>query len=680
MNLRAKYWISGVLLCLSLGFPAYALLVGGKEDARSAYDRGAAALRKGDARTARIEFLNAVKADPQWGSARLMQAQAALALGDGLTAGAEIGRAREMGVAMPLTRHLMAQALLLQGRAEEALHEAQAGDADPRYRAETERVKGRAYQALGQMDLAGEAFGRMLKLAPAGSRGWADFARLRLALGDRGGALVAADKAARIDPRNADAILLRGTLVRDQYGLRAAIPWFRKALALDPNNVPVLLEYAATVAELGRAKWMLALTRKALSLEPGNPRAYYMQAAMAARAGNYDLARKLLQRTQGALDDVPAVMLLSGVLQFEDGNYMLAAQRFERLVERQPFNMTARQLLGSAQYRAGAHVAAAQTMRPLIERGDADSYSLTLAARVNEALGDKALVAELLDRASLPVRGDAKVFAGAGNPVLRAGEAMRAPNSAPAVIPYIRALLEAGQVEAAIVRAAKFAETNANVPAAHLLQGDALSTAGKYEEAIGAYRKAANLVFDEPTALRLVDAYQRAGKARAATEVLNLYLSQNPLSIDANRIAASAHLEAGNWDEAMTLLEALRRRIGNEDPLLLANLAWAKLEKGQKAMALSLARRAYALQPSSPVTSDVYGWTRFKMEGPSRASIDLLEKAVAISPQHPLLNLHLGQVYARAGMKGQARRALLIAAGTEEFSQNGRAKALLRGL
>ncbi|HKX36908.1 MAG TPA: hypothetical protein VJM79_09635, partial [Rhizorhapis sp.] len=120
--------------------------------------------------------------------------------------------------------------------------------------------------------------------------------------------------------------------------------------------------------------------------------------------------------------------------------------------------------------------------------------------------------------------------------------------------------------------------------------------------------------------------------------------------------------------------------IGNEDPLLLANLAWARLEKGQKAMALSLARRAYALQPSSPVTSDVYGWVRFKMEGPSRASIDLLEKAVAISPQHPLLNLHLGQVYARAGMKSQARRALLIAAGTEEFSQSGQAKALLRGL
>src|SRR3546814_6396141 len=83
MRQRGKYVLSAAALCLALGLPAYAVVAGSGEDAHQAYNRGVAALRKGDARTARIELLNAVKADPQWGSARLLQAQALLALGDG---------------------------------------------------------------------------------------------------------------------------------------------------------------------------------------------------------------------------------------------------------------------------------------------------------------------------------------------------------------------------------------------------------------------------------------------------------------------------------------------------------------------------------------------------------------------------------------------------------------------
>src|SRR3546814_20677195 len=98
--------------------------------------------------------------------------------------------------------------------------------------------------------------------SPNDSHGWTDIARFRLARGDQGGAVIAADRAVRINPRNVDAIIFRGTLIRDQYGLRAALPWFRKALAIDRNNVPALGEYAATPGEIGRTRPMLALHRK----------------------------------------------------------------------------------------------------------------------------------------------------------------------------------------------------------------------------------------------------------------------------------------------------------------------------------------------------------------------------------------------------------------------------------
>src|SRR3546814_2674842 len=122
--------------------------------------------------------------------------------------------------------------------------------------------------------------------------------------------------------------------------------------------------------------------------------------------------------------------------------------------------------------------------------------------------------------------------------------------------------------------------------------------------------------------------------------------------------SSDLYLETGQWDRAAATREWLRRRTGGEDALLLSDLAWARVGQGNAKAALTLARRAYALQPSSPVTSDVYGWASYNAGGAGRTSIDLLEKAVAISPQHPLLNLHLGEVYAKAGMKAQARKVL----------------------
>ena len=53
----------------------------GPEASKQAYDRGVAALQAGQPRTARVEFMNAIKADPNNGGARIMQAQVYLALG-----------------------------------------------------------------------------------------------------------------------------------------------------------------------------------------------------------------------------------------------------------------------------------------------------------------------------------------------------------------------------------------------------------------------------------------------------------------------------------------------------------------------------------------------------------------------------------------------------------------------
>src|SRR3546814_18205580 len=81
MRQRGKYALSAAALCLALGLPAYAVVAGSGDDPHQAYNRVVAALRKSHERTARLALLNALQADSTWGSPRLSQAQALLALG-----------------------------------------------------------------------------------------------------------------------------------------------------------------------------------------------------------------------------------------------------------------------------------------------------------------------------------------------------------------------------------------------------------------------------------------------------------------------------------------------------------------------------------------------------------------------------------------------------------------------
>jgi tetratricopeptide (TPR) repeat protein len=169
-------------------------------------------------------------------------------------------------------------------------------------------------------------------------------------------------------------------------------------------------------------------------------------------------------------------------------------------------------------------------------------------------------------------------------------------------------------------------------------------------DAAQAYERAADLDFSEDTALRLISAWRAAGRRDRAARVLSLYLGQNPNSIAASRIAASAWLDARNWGRAIAILEPLRQRTGGNVTLLMTDLAWAWLGKGDTRRALVYAAKAYRLQPSSPVAADTYGWVMLQT-GHREAAVDLLEKAVALAPEHPMLRKHLDKAYAALGAR-----------------------------
>ncbi|MES2754517.1 MAG: tetratricopeptide repeat protein [Pseudomonadota bacterium] len=632
--------------------------------------------QRGATTAARNHAREAVRADPSWGLAHAVLARYLLELDEGAAAQAELDRAKEVGFDAKRAHQLYAHAYLLQGDFERAI--ATAHQAPEPYRAYAARIVGRALAVEGATAAAWTQLSVVAAQAPRNSRAWSDLGRVHQGAGDLAAAAIAATKAIALDPANGDALVLRGELIRAQYGLLGALPWFEAALKRDPANHEALIEYAATLGEAGRYAEMLSATRRALIAKPGSPEAYYLQAVLAARSGNDELARSLMDKTGGRLSGMPGALLLGGALDYGAGAWRQAIAQWGDLVGQQPKNIAARRLLAAALLRTGDGKGALDVLRPIAIRDDADSYTLNLVGRAFEQGGQRDWAARFLDRASAVARADAEPF-GTDASLAMLGQAAAASKTPATSIELVRALLAAGASDVALDRAQAIVRQNPGTPAAYLLVGDIHAAAKRWPQAVVAYKAAGSRRFDEPTALRLLDAQDKAGDRAAAANTLALFLSQNPANIAAQRVAAHWQIADGDWDTAIETLEALRKRVGNRDAALLAELAYAFLGKNDAAGAEAYAAAAYRIAPSNPAAADAWGWALYQLGDYDRAG-QLLEKAATIAPYTANLRWHLAQTYAALGFKDRAARQARVALLDRSFKDRAAAQAMANGV
>ena len=597
---------------IAIGLIAFAGVMGGvfaatrpaPVDVVAALAASRTALAVGNHNAARSNAQAALRADPASVEGHLLLARAYLRLGEGGPALAELTRARELGARVAGLYHLLGEARLLSGDAEGAL--ADAARAGPAHVADAARVRARALVAQGRRGEALALLDALVRDAPNDARAWSDLGRLRFSGGEVGAADIAASHAATLAPGDPEALTLKGELVRSRFGPVASLPWFAAALRRDAYHYPALIEHAATSGELGRYREMLAHTRAALLAKPGNPQALYLQAVLAARAGDRKLARAVLGHAGAAADAMPGAALLWGALDYSAGQHEQAIERWRALVRVQPLNLRARGLLGAALLRSGDVVGALDVLRPVMARADAAPFTLTLAARAFERAGDRATAARLLDRAALGRTGTAAAFASDISPGALAAAARGAPSDPTYAIGLIRSLVVGGGPDAALAAARTLARATPGAPDAQVALGDVHASRGRWREAIDPYRRAADLRFDEPVMLRLVDALGREARARDAAGALSLYLAQNPHSTAVQRLLGQWQIAAGDWNAAIETLEGVRQRLGPGDAGLLADLARAYAGDGDGPVARRYAAAAYALAPMSPGVAAAY--------------------------------------------------------------------------
>ncbi|MFN3433385.1 MAG: tetratricopeptide repeat protein, partial [Sphingomonas sp.] len=500
-------------------------------------------------------------------------------------------------------------------------------------------ARARATARRGDAAAAAALLDGWLVVHPRDAEAWSDLGRIRLDAGDIAAATSAAARAARAAPGDPVPLTLQAEIVRTRYGLTAALPWFEAALSRDAYYHPALIEYAATLGDSGRYADMLAATRRALAARPGSPQALYLQAVLAARAGRFGLARDMLQRAGPDIAALPGAALLGGALDRSAGRSELAIGTWRQLAADQPLNVTVRRLYGEALLRSGDVQGALDQLRPIALRADADADTLTLVARAFEALGDRDNAAIFLDRAAAGAQGSAAVFASDDGAAAALAAAADDPGDPNYLLGAIRAQLTGGDVVAAVAQARALVAASPGAPAAQLALGDALAVGGRFAEAAPVYARAAALAFDEPTMLRLVDAWSRAGRPRDAAAVLSLYLQQNPQSLTGRRILGHWQATAGDADAAIETLEGVRRTVGNRDAALLADLAIAYAAGDEAPVARRYAQAAYRLAPMNAAVCDAYA-TALAADGDPGAARQLAAKALALAPADPRIAAH----------------------------------------
>ena len=544
-------------------------------------------------------------------------ARAALNRGDGIDAEMKLRAALAKGAARRDVAAWMGKAFLEQGNPGKARDWLAPGDFAPATAADGWRALGLLDKLQGHLPEAGRAYDKALELIPNDASLWVEIGRLRYAGGQHRLAIAAAAHALKLDPANVRALQFGGELVRDRYGLRAAVPWFEQALLHDPGDIAVLLDYAATLGDLGRASEAVTVTRRVLDLSPGNPRAYYLQAVIAARAGNYELARGLLIRAGDDLDGLPGVEMLRGVVEIAQGNPALAAEALEAVLRARPDCRQAKDLLARAIYLSGEYRYATLRFAGDISRGDASAYLLTVVARSYEVLGDRQHAGELLDRAA------AQAYA----PALRVR-----PHQGP-----VAELLAEGQGETALREAEAARDADPGFYDNLALAGDAQLALGHAAAAQERYAEAAQIRMPESLFQRRFEAYAMAGDAAGAEGLVAGYLAQNPASRPGLRAAARLAIGAGDFRHAAAILSWLRDNGGAGDVRLLSNLAVAEARAGDPQAALGNAQAAYRLQRSSPLAAQALGFSYAALGIRRESARALLDKAQALAGDTPLI-------------------------------------------
>src|SRR5271165_6277467 len=304
-------------------------------------------IAKGDLKAAEIELRNAVRDAPQDPVLRARLAEVYLQEGDAPSAEREARAARERNGNEADYLPVLADALLRQQKFANLVELVQPGDREPALESKLRPALGTAAAGLGDRAKAETLLGEEIKLDPSAARPKIQLARLltgtKPAEADK---LI--DEVIAANPRSAEALQVKGDMLRGRGDQEGALRLLDEALKIDPQNTSAHLSRAAIDIALGKYKAADEDLDPILKTDPNQFMANYLRGWELAKQQKFAEADRVLDRISPGFAAFWAGYYVQGMTKSALGQYAQAEESLRKYLAHRPDDIWAGRVIANA--------------------------------------------------------------------------------------------------------------------------------------------------------------------------------------------------------------------------------------------------------------------------------------------------------------------------------------------
>lgn len=426
------------------------------------------------------------------------------------------------------------------------------------------------------------------------------------------------------NPRDVEGLLMKGKLALSGQDGRTAVEAFRTVMKDQPQAADVQVLLAQAYMMLGESHLAKDSLERAIQTNPALLEAQRMLAALDAGQGRFQKAE----------------------------------ERLGQVLAQRPEDLSALGMLLSLQVSNRQWAEVGPTLEKMKKAGE-DEFRLRLME------GQTFLAQQQWQKAE---------------EAFEAAAGIRPQDPAP-LFGWVQVVTKQRQFDRAQARLSRVLADRPEDPYAHGLLGEVLVLSGRTQEAQEAFRAATALKPDWP--LPWLDQASLMLKEGNIPEVLAWLkdgFAANSQSAELGILLASLLERTGDVDGAIQIYEsvlAANPRAGIAANNLASLLTDQKGSPKDLERALQLSEGLMTGGEANPYFLDTLGWVYVKL-GRQDEGIRMIRKAMVSTPNHPLLNYHLGVAYHQAGNAEEAKTYLAKALQSKQgFGYEAEAKALL---
>ncbi len=636
---------------LAIAMASFSPTLVGFAQARSYVEEAEQFLKNGDLKSAVIQLRNAVREAPDDPKIRAQLAEAYLRTGDLPGAEREARAARDRKGDEADYLPVLVDVLLRQSKFADLLGQVRPGDRAPVVESKIRLAIGMAELGLHRSEKAEPALRDAVRLDPKSTQAKLAIARF-LTSRDPNEADRIIEGVLAEDPRLAEAIQVKGTVLAAQGDREGAMHRFDDAIKIDPQNRSARL--SRVVLNIQDRKFAAADEdlNPILKANPNDVQANLLRARELASQKQYAKADEILERLSPAFETFLEGYYLQGMTKFELGQFGQAEALLNKYIARRPEDANATRLIAMVALRQGRASRAIDYLKPLADRTPEDVATLGLLGNAYIAAGKPDLALEQFHKASAidpdnPTMSAKVALAEMGTGKGKEGlaELERVFESEAGITvagpALVLAELRAGQVDKAAAAVAKLVDRDPQNPLYQTLLGTVRNRQGDNAGAETALRASMKLQPGSGAAARnLANLYLAAGRTEDAAKAYQDLLAKKPNDVTGLLGLAEVAVTRQEWDQATDYLNQARTATPN-DPTPGIQLVNLYLLRGDSQRAKAITDQLAAQFNTNPNVLDAQGRAQVAI-GDNNGAVSTYKRAYQLTPTSgPIISRYL---------------------------------------